>query len=87
MPGSWAIERVKPLQQSDEVAAGAVRDQPAASIVKGADERQLARQVGRKTTGALADLGTWTVEIIKRSDTAKGFELLPRRWVVERTLA
>lgn len=27
------------------------------------------------------------VEIIKRSDTAKGFELLPRRWVVERTIA
>ena len=23
----------------------------------------------------------------KRSDTAKGFELLPRRWVVERTIA
>jgi putative transposase len=27
------------------------------------------------------------VEIIKRSDHAKGFEFLPRRWVVERTLA
>jgi transposase len=26
-------------------------------------------------------------EIIKRSDTAKGFEVLPRRWVVERTFA
>ena len=26
-------------------------------------------------------------QIIKRSDTAKGFEVLPRRWVVERTLA
>ena len=26
-------------------------------------------------------------EIIKRSDKAKGFELLPRRWVVERTFA
>ncbi len=26
-------------------------------------------------------------EIIKRSDAAKGFEVLPRRWVVERTLA
>jgi putative transposase len=26
-------------------------------------------------------------EIVKRSDTAKGFEVLPRRWVVERTLA
>ncbi|EDP61508.1 hypothetical protein BAL199_13760 [alpha proteobacterium BAL199] len=29
----------------------------------------------------------WTIEIIKRSDVAKGFEVLPRRWVVERTLA
>ena len=27
------------------------------------------------------------MEIVKRSDTAKGFELLPRRWVVERTFA
>ncbi|MGN6138442.1 MAG: IS5 family transposase [Ralstonia sp.] len=27
------------------------------------------------------------VEIVKRSDTAKGFVVLPRRWVVERTLA
>ena len=26
-----------------------------------------------------------TIEIIKRSDTARGFEVLPRRWVVERT--
>jgi transposase len=26
-----------------------------------------------------------SVEIVKRSDTAKGFEVLPRRWVVERT--
>ena len=28
-----------------------------------------------------------TLEIVKRSDTAKGFEVLPRRWVVERTFA
>ncbi len=27
------------------------------------------------------------VEIVKRSDTAKGFVVLPRRWVVERTFA
>ena len=32
-------------------------------------------------------IGEWTIEIIKRSDTAKGFEVLPRRWVVERTFA
>lgn len=27
------------------------------------------------------------VEIVKRSDTAKGFVLLPQRWIVERTIA
>ena len=26
------------------------------------------------------------VEIVKRSDTAKGFEVIPKRWVVERSL-
>lgn len=28
----------------------------------------------------------FVVEIIRRSDDQKGFEVLPRRWVVERTL-
>lgn len=42
---------------------------------------------GDKLKGALAELGHWTVEIVKRCDTAKGFVLLPRRWVVERTFA
>jgi putative transposase len=27
----------------------------------------------------------WQVQVIKRSDDTKGFKLLPRRWVVERT--
>ncbi len=27
-----------------------------------------------------------SVEIVKRSDTASGFEVLPKRWVVERSL-
>ena len=27
------------------------------------------------------------VEVVKRSDTAKGFAVLPKRWVVERTIA
>jgi hypothetical protein len=35
----------------------------------------------------LKRIGEWTVEIIKRSDTAQGFEVLPRRWVVERTFS
>lgn len=29
----------------------------------------------------------WTLEIVKRSDDTKGFVVLPRRWVVERTFA
>ena len=40
-----------------------------------------------KFEAALRGHGDWTIEIIKRSDTAKGFEVLPRRWVVERTFA
>ena len=27
------------------------------------------------------------VEIVKRSDAAKGFTVLPKRWIVERTIA
>ena len=42
---------------------------------------------GPKLKKALASIGRWTIEIVKRSDAAKGFKLLPRRWVVERTIA
>jgi len=46
-----------------------------------------AAYAGGKLEQALAKLGTWTLEIVRRADAAKGFVLLPRRWVVERTLA
>lgn len=42
---------------------------------------------GDKLKRRLTKIGRWTIEIIKRSDKAKGFEVLPRRWVVERTFA
>lgn len=42
---------------------------------------------GPKLAAELAGLGRFTIEIVKRSNAAKGFELLPRRWVVERTFA
>ena len=32
-------------------------------------------------------LARWVFEVIKRSDSTKGFVVLPRRWVVERTFA
>jgi len=42
---------------------------------------------GPKLRTALEDVGNWTIEIVRRSDTAEGFEVIPRRWVVERTFA
>ncbi len=42
---------------------------------------------GQKLRAELERHGDWTIEIIKRSDIANGFEVLPRRWVVERTFA
>jgi transposase len=35
---------------------------------------------GQKLRDAIACHGDWTIEIIKRSDAIKGFEILPRRW-------
>ena len=42
---------------------------------------------GDKLAAALARHGKWRIEIVKRSDQATGFHVLPRRWVVERTFA
>ena len=42
---------------------------------------------GPKLSGTLAKFGDWTIEIVKRAADAAGFQLLPRRWVVERTFA
>jgi putative transposase len=42
---------------------------------------------GDKLREAMRGNGNWTIEIVRRSDAAKGFIVLPRRWVVERTFA
>ncbi len=42
---------------------------------------------GDKLRQSLAGHGDWTIAIVKRSDTAEGFEVIPKRWVVERTFA
>ena len=41
---------------------------------------------GPKAATAVADTGRWVLEIVKRSE-AHTFVVLPKRWVVERTLA
>ena len=38
-----------------------------------------------KLIGWVQERCAWVLEIIKRNDAVKGFKLLPRRWVVERT--
>ena len=42
---------------------------------------------GDKLAQALAGRGDWTIEIVKRAGHAKGFVVIARRWVVERTFA
>jgi transposase len=42
---------------------------------------------GDQAAGAVAAVGTWHLLIVKRLNPAKGFVVLPKRWVVERTLS
>lgn len=42
---------------------------------------------GTQLPKALSDCGRWTIDIVERPPGTKGFQLLPRRWVVERTFA
>ncbi|MEJ0027165.1 MAG: transposase [Rhizomicrobium sp.] len=44
------------------------------------------RYNAKKTADAVAATGTWVIEIVKRSD-AHRFVVMPKRWIVERTLA
>ena len=41
---------------------------------------------GARAALAAAKTGSWIIEIVKRSDLHK-FVVLPKRWIVERTLA
>jgi transposase len=40
---------------------------------------------GAATAAAVREEAGLPLEIVKRSDTAKGFVVLPKRWIVERT--
>ena len=42
---------------------------------------------GDKLLNSLTKFGNWTIEIVRRMADAVAFEILPRRWVVERPLA
>lgn len=40
---------------------------------------------GAETAAAVKRVGKVDLEIVKRSDSVKGFVVLPKRWIVERT--
>jgi transposase len=42
---------------------------------------------GPKAASALARTGSWTLEIVRRAPGERGFAVLPKRWIVERTLS
>lgn len=42
---------------------------------------------GEQLEKAIAHCGPWEIEVVERPKGVKGFQLLPRRWVVERTFA
>jgi len=42
---------------------------------------------GPKAATAVAGTGSWRLEIVRRDPGVKGFEVLPKRWIVERTLS
>ena len=41
---------------------------------------------GDKLRQAMAE-ASWRIEVVKRDAQAKGFQVIPKRWVVERTIA
>lgn len=42
---------------------------------------------GPKAAEAVARTGTWKLEIVQRPPDTKGFVVLPKRWIVERTFS
>lgn len=42
---------------------------------------------GPQLQKAVSDCGPWTIQIVERPQGVKGFQLLPRRWVIERSFA
>jgi putative transposase len=79
------------------VTAASVQDRDGAKVLLVILQHQFSRLRRMWADGAYAGAlidWVWTLrpwrkvhlEITKRSDTAQGFEVIPKRWIVERTL-
>ena len=60
---------------------------PVASHWCGSTLPELPTYARDKLARQVANFGSFRLEVVKRSDTASGFEVIPKRWIVERTLA
>jgi len=84
-PPMWVVVHSAAIQDRD--GAGLVLDKirrrfPWLELIW-ADGGYNARQVD----AAVAKMAVLRLEIVKRSDDTKGFVVLPRRWVIERTFS
>jgi transposase len=78
------------------IHSAAVQDRDGAPLVLNRRTRRLfpfiecifadAAYQGPKTAAAIAKTGTWKLAIVKRNELHR-FLVLPKRWIVERTLA
>ena len=75
------------------VHAGDIQDRDGAKLVLETVQKKLPRLeriwadggYAGQLIGWVRQICGWVLEIVKRSDDATGFVVLPRRWIVERT--
>jgi len=78
---------VHPASVQDRDGAGLVLDQCTRRLFPFIERTFAdAGYQGSTVAAALAKNGTWTLEIVKRNELHR-FVVLPKRWIVERTLA
>lgn len=85
--GNLLIAIVHPANVQDRDGAPAVVTLACASYPTIAHLFADGGYAGEKLENALRKIDGPTIEIVKRPDDAKGFVIVARRWVVERTLA
>ena len=78
---------VHPASVQDRDGAGLVLNQPTRRLFPFIERIFAdAGYQGSTAAAALAKTGTWTLVIVKRNELHR-FVVLPKRWIVERTLA
>ena len=87
----WSIRKVCRCVSSFIRRASKIVMEPRSCSIKSATAFPGSNSCGgynaHQVDAAVAKVPSLRIEIVKRSDNMKGFVLLPRRWVVERTFS